>query len=63
MDLIAGPGQRNCSPDGSRIAFIRESGADTSIVVVKRDGTLAGEIDLPAIDLDPEFTRDGKFLV
>lgn len=51
------------SPDGSRIAFVRDSGTDTAIVVVNLDGTPAWEIDTPAIDLDPEFTRDGKFLV
>ncbi len=51
------------SPDGKRIAFVRDSGSDTSIVVVGLDGRTISEIDTPAIDLDPAFTKDGKFLV
>jgi len=51
------------SPDGERIAFVRDSGSDTSIVIVGLDGALLSEIDTPAIDLDPEFTRDGNFLI
>lgn len=51
------------SPDGKRIAFVRDSGSDTSIVVLDLDGALLFEIDTPAIDLDPEFTRDGRSLI
>ncbi len=51
------------SPDGKRIAFVRDSGSDTSIVITGLDGALLSEIDTPAIDLDPEFTRDGKSLI
>lgn len=51
------------SPDGSRIAFVRDKGADTAIVIVGRDGTEQLTIDTPAIDLDPEFTKDGAALI
>ena len=51
------------SPDGQRIAFVRDSGSDTAIVMVGRDSKALGEINTPAIDLDPEFTKDGKFLI
>lgn len=51
------------SPDGQRIAFVRDSGSDTAVVIVGLDGRSLSEIDTPAIDLDPEFTRDGRFLI
>jgi TolB protein len=51
------------SPDGKRIAFVRDSGSDTSIVIVGLDGKQLSEIDTAAIDLDPDFTKDGKFLI
>lgn len=51
------------SSDGQRIAFVRDSGSDTAIVIVGREGALLSEIDTPALDLDPEFTRDGRFLI
>lgn len=51
------------SPDGERIAFVRDSGSDTAIIIAGRDGAVLTEIDTPAIDLDPEFTRDGNFLI
>ena len=51
------------SPDGQRIAFVRDEGSDTGIVVITRDGKQLLSIDTQAIDLDPEFTRDGKALL
>lgn len=51
------------SPDGQRIAFVRDEGSDTGIVIITRDGKQLLTIDTPAIDLDPEFTRDGKALL
>ena len=51
------------SPDSKRIAFVRDSGSDTSIVIVGLDGADLSEINTPAIELDPEFTKDGKFLI
>lgn len=51
------------SPDGNRIAFVRDSGSDTSIVIAGLDGRTITQIDTPAIDLDPAFTKDGRFLI
>ncbi|MAF28120.1 MAG: hypothetical protein CL819_02615, partial [Croceicoccus sp.] len=51
------------SPDSQRIAFVRDKGSDTAIVVVAREGRQLLTIDTPAIDLDPEFTRDGEALL
>ncbi len=51
------------SPDGRRIAFVRDSGTDTAIVIASPDGAVLSQIDTPAIELDPEFTRDGRFLI
>lgn len=50
------------SPDSGKLAFVRDSGSDTAIMVVRRDGKPAFTIDTPAIELDPEFARDGKSL-
>ena len=51
------------SPDGRKIAFVRDSGKDTAIVIRSLDGASEQVIDSPAIDLDPEFTRGGGSLV
>lgn len=51
------------SPDGTRIALVRDSGTDTAIVIVGLDGAVVSEIDTPAMELDPEFTRDGNALI
>jgi TolB protein len=49
------------SPDGRQIAFVRDSGRDTSIVLVdlasRRERML---VDTPAMDLDPSFSSDGR---
>ena len=51
------------SPDGRRIAFVRDRGSDTSIEIIGIDGARAAQINTPALDLDPEFTKDGKYLI
>ena len=50
------------SPDGERLAFVRDDTHDTAIVV--RDVTTGVEttIDTPAVDLDPVFLPDGSLL-
>ena len=51
------------SPDGSRIALVRDTGAETSVVVVSAtDGSVLRTLDSPAIDLDPVFSHDGRTL-
>ena len=51
------------SPDGSRIAFVRDNGSDTWIVIYNlRNGSEEKVINSPAIDLDPVFSADGKLL-
>jgi TolB protein len=51
------------SPDGRRIAFVRDSGSDTWLVVVDvASGRELDTIRTPAIDLDPVFSADGRHL-
>lgn len=50
------------SRDGSRIAFVRDNGKDTSIVLLDVEGGAEQVIDTPAIELDPEFSADGRSL-
>ncbi len=49
------------SPDGRQIAFVRDTGTDTSIVLIevasRRERAL---VDTPAMDLDPSFSSDGR---
>ena len=63
--LTRGPGidsRPRWSADGRRIAFVRDSGKDTSIVLLDVDGGAEQVIDTPAIELDPEFSADGRSL-
>lgn len=50
------------SPDGLRLAFVRDDGRDTSVVVLDLESGAEALIDTPAIELDPEFSDDGEFL-
>ncbi len=50
------------SPDGTRLAFVRDFGNDTGIVVRELAGGEEQLIDTPAVDLDPEFSADGESL-
>jgi TolB protein len=51
------------SPDGSRLALVRDSGSETWIVVVEVDsGREVATLQSPAIDLDPVFSPDGLAL-
>lgn len=52
------------SPDGSQLAFVRDSDHDTWIVVMDAStGEELHRIDTPALDLDPVFTPDGTGLL
>ena len=52
------------SPDGRRLAFVRDTGAETSVVVLDlasgAEDVLAAE---PGLELDPAWTPDGTALV
>jgi TolB protein len=50
------------SPDGSHIAFVRDNGTDTSVVLLEINSGVERIINTPAIELDPEFSADGQTL-
>jgi len=50
------------SPDGTRLAFVRDYGAETAVVVRDLASDAETVIDTPGIDLDPEFSDDGAYL-
>ncbi|MBS3747178.1 MAG: CehA/McbA family metallohydrolase [Wenzhouxiangellaceae bacterium] len=73
MDLATGEARRltdgagvdgrpRWSADGSRLAFVRDHGGNTSIVLRDIESGNEQVIDTPALDLDPEFSADGRFL-
>jgi TolB protein len=51
------------SPDGRRIAFVRDNTTDTSVVEIDvAGGAERVVVDTPGIDLDPAYSKDGKLL-
>lgn len=50
------------SPDGSRLAFVRDTGLDTLIVIRDMDSGEEKEFTSGTIELDPEFSADGAWL-
>jgi len=50
------------SPDGKRIAFVRDEGKNTAIIVKELSTGIETRIDTEAIELDPEFSKDGEWL-
>ncbi len=63
--LTRGPavdGRPRWSADGGRVAFVRDDGSDTSIVVLDLATGRETLIDSPTLELDPEFSADGSFL-
>lgn len=55
-------GRPRWSPDGALLAFVRDSGRDTSLVLKRLSDGAETVIDTPAIELDPEFAPSGKTL-
>ena len=51
------------APDGRTIAFVRDTGKDTSLVQLDlASGAEKVLVDTPGIDLDPAYARDGRQL-
>ena len=50
------------SPDGKYLAFVRDEGRNTAIIVRELASGLETRIDTEAIELDPEFAKDGEWL-
>ncbi len=50
-------------PAGQRIAFVRDDGSDTGIVIADAvSGAELATLDTPALDLDPAWSADGETL-
>lgn len=63
--LTSGPGadaRPRWSPDATRLAFVRDDGRDTAIVVLELESGRESTIDTPTLELDPEFSADGEYL-
>ena len=53
----------NWSPNGTEIVFVRDDSSDTEIVLLNlRTGLERILVDTEALDLDPIFSADGKFV-
>jgi Tol biopolymer transport system component len=51
------------SPDGRRIAFVRDTGKDTALLEIEvAGGSERTLVNTPAMDLDPAYSRDCRML-
>ncbi len=48
------------SPDGKRLAIVRDNNTDTAIVIIDVASGKEQVINTPTIELDPEFSADGQ---
>lgn len=62
-DTAATDSRPRWSADGSHIAFVRDYGNDTAVVVKNIKSNEEQTINTDAIDIDPEFSKDGKYLI
>ncbi|RAI94756.1 CehA/McbA family metallohydrolase [Algoriphagus yeomjeoni] len=63
--LTEGPGidsRPRWSPNGDKLAFVRDEGSNTAIIVLELASGTETRIDTEAIELDPEFSADGEIL-
>ncbi len=50
------------SPDGGHLAFVRDNGRNTAIIIIEVASGKETRIDTESIELDPEFSSDGEWL-
>ncbi|GGG32540.1 TolB family protein [Christiangramia forsetii] len=50
------------SPDGKHLAFVRDNGLNTAVIIKELATGKETKIDTEAIELDPEFSTDGEWL-
>lgn len=50
------------SPDGKLLAFVRDNGKNTAVIIKDLATGKETRIDTKAIELDPEFSADGEWL-
>jgi TolB protein len=63
--LTNGPGvdsRPRWSPDGQKLAIVRDNGSDTAIVILNPEIGQEQVINTSTIELDPEFSADGQWL-